>query len=137
MKQATVDYVAGNARSGGALLATIIKQFDVAFDPRRLETRDPDVFLLQMRGIEATSHLTHAGYNYPLLLYVRKKLAKIFGPYPPVTFEGEDRFDHWVAEGACPIRFNASYRTVTDLMAPGQNWQWHLPGERIPELNQQ
>jgi hypothetical protein len=35
----------------------------------------------------------------PLLIDGRKKLARMSHPYPPLTFEGEDRFDHWVAQG--------------------------------------
>ena len=35
----------------------------------------------------------------PLLLEGRKKLARMSDSYPPMTFDGEDRFDHWVALG--------------------------------------
>ncbi len=44
-------------------------------------------------------YLVHSGYELPLLIEGRKKLARMYGPYPPMTFEGEERFDHWVAEG--------------------------------------
>jgi hypothetical protein len=45
-------------------------------------------------------YLIHSGYELPLLLDGRKKLARMSDGYPPMTFDGEHRFDHWVAEGA-------------------------------------
>jgi hypothetical protein len=44
-------------------------------------------------------YLIHTGYELPLLLDGRKKLARMPDLYPPMRFDGEDRFDHWVAEG--------------------------------------
>jgi hypothetical protein len=41
---------------------------------------------------ELTSHVA----KLPLLIDGRKKLARMSDGYPPLTFEGEDRFDHWV-----------------------------------------
>ena len=44
-------------------------------------------------------YLTHTGYEFPLLLDGLKKLARMLDLYPPMTFKGEDRFEHWVAKG--------------------------------------
>jgi hypothetical protein len=44
-------------------------------------------------------YLSHTRYELPLLLEGRKKLARMSDAYPPMTFEGEHRFDHWVAKG--------------------------------------
>jgi hypothetical protein len=50
-------------------------------------------------GADKAPYLIHTGYELPLLLDGRKKLAFMSHYYPPATFEGEDRFDHWVARG--------------------------------------
>lgn len=44
-------------------------------------------------------YLAHTGYELPLLLDARKKLARMSHAYPPMKFDGEHRFDHWVAKG--------------------------------------
>jgi hypothetical protein len=69
--------------------------------------------------------LIHGGYELPLLLEGRKKLARFEDYYPPMKFKGEERFDHWVAEGVL-------HREVVDepLDPPyqtpqGQTWNGH------------
>jgi hypothetical protein len=80
-------------------LAAIVTQFNVSFDAAQLDCKDPAICLFRLRPIDRTPYLVHGGYELPLLLDGRKKLARMSGEYPPMTFKGEDRFDHWVAEG--------------------------------------
>ena len=76
-------------------IAAIIARFDVAFDHRQLEASDLVVSLFRRRSrLDKTPYLVHTGYELPLLLDGRKKLAKMSAPYPPERFDGEDRFDH-------------------------------------------
>jgi len=75
-------------------LATIISEFDVKFDPCGLE-----VGIYRWRQLRKVPYLVHTGYELPFLLEGRKKLARMGDAYPPMTFDGEDRFDHWVAQG--------------------------------------
>lgn len=86
----------------GLELAAITAAFGVSFDPTRLEIGNPDIFLYRTHSIRTAPYLVHIGYELPLLLDGRKKLAVMdAGPYPPLArFGGEERFDHWVAEGA-------------------------------------
>jgi len=75
-------------------LAAVAAEFGVRFDPGRLE-----VGLFRWRQLRRVPYLVHTGYELPLLLEGRKKLARMGRPYPPMVFDGEDRFDHWVAQG--------------------------------------
>ncbi len=80
-------------------LAKVVETFGVAFDPGALWSIQPDIWLHRLRCIDLAPYLVHTGYELPLLLDGRKKLARMVELYPPETFEGEDRFNHWVAEG--------------------------------------
>jgi hypothetical protein len=81
-------------------LAAIVATFNVSFDAAQLDSKNLDIILFRYDGIDQTPpYLTHTRYELPLLLDGRKKLARMSTTYPPMTFEGEDRFDHWVAEG--------------------------------------
>jgi hypothetical protein len=80
-------------------LAAIVAKFNVSFDTAELDSKDPDICLFRWRPRDQMPYLAHTRYELPLLLDGRKKLARMGNPYPPMTFEGEDRFDHWVAEG--------------------------------------
>jgi hypothetical protein len=101
-------------------MATIIAQFDPAFDPARLETQNPEIYLFRTRILSATPYLVHTGYELPLLLDGRKKLAGMYGPYPPMTFEGEGRFDHWVAKGILHRE-----EVLEPFNPPARRWQGH------------
>lgn len=82
----------------GDLLA-LDARFAVAFDATKIQFENPDVFLCRQHSIDAAPYLIHTGYELPLLLDGRKKLARMGEEYPPDTFEGEERFNHWVAAG--------------------------------------
>jgi hypothetical protein len=82
-------------------LAAIAAKFNVSFDAAQLDSKDLDIRLFRWRRrIDEMPYLAHTRYELPLLLDGPKKLARMVSFYPPMTFEGEDRFDHWVAEGA-------------------------------------
>jgi hypothetical protein len=80
-------------------LAAIVATFNVSFDAAQLDSKDLEISLFRWRSSDRTPYLTHTGYELPLLLEGRKKLARMLDLYPPMTFEGEDRFEHWVTKG--------------------------------------
>ena len=80
-------------------LDNIIQDFDVSFDADLLGCEEPEISLFRVQRLSALPYLVHTGYELPLLIDGRKKLARFSDVYPPSTFEGEDRFDEWVAEG--------------------------------------
>ena len=80
-------------------LAAIVAEFSITFDTEQLQCTDLDIRLFKLGRLDQTPYLIHTGFELPLLLEGRKKLARMVEAYPPMTFEGEDRFDHWVAEG--------------------------------------
>ena len=82
-----------------AELAAITATFNVSFDPAELDSKDLEINLSRWRPSDQTPYLIHTRYELPLLLEGRKKLARMSDAYPPMTFEGEDRFDHWVTKG--------------------------------------
>jgi hypothetical protein len=80
-------------------LAAIATTFNVSFDPAQLDCKDLEISLYRSRSSGRTPYLTHTRYELPLLLEGRKKLARMSDAYPPMTFEGENRFDYWVTKG--------------------------------------
>jgi hypothetical protein len=80
-------------------LSAVIGRFAVLFDPTKLPFESPDIFLSRQQRTSEAPYLIHTGYELPLLLDGRKKLARMSHEYPPDAFEGEDRFDHWVSDG--------------------------------------
>jgi hypothetical protein len=80
-------------------VAAIIARFNVGFDAAQLESQDLTIFLFRLRRAEEMPYQIHGGYELPLLLEGRKKLARFTDHYPPMTFMGEHRFDHWVSRG--------------------------------------
>jgi hypothetical protein len=80
-------------------LAAIAATFNVSFDAAQLDSKDLDISLSRSRSSDRTPYLIHTRYELPLLLDGRKKLARMSDLYPPMTFEGEDRFERWVAKG--------------------------------------
>jgi hypothetical protein len=80
-------------------LAALAARFGIELDHSLLKTANLVITLSRWHHIYEVPYLTHTGYELPLLLEGRKKLARMLDHYPPMTFSGEDRFDHWVAEG--------------------------------------
>jgi hypothetical protein len=80
-------------------VAAIVARFNVGFSTTELESQDLAIFLFRLGRADQVPYLIHGGYELPLLLEGRKKLARLDNHYPPMTFEGEHRFDHWVTRG--------------------------------------
>jgi hypothetical protein len=80
-------------------LAALAARFGVKFDRSEFASADLVIGLFRWHPLSEAPYLIHTGYELPLLLDGRKKLARMIHEYPPMTFDGEHRFDHWVAEG--------------------------------------
>lgn len=80
-------------------LTAVVTRFNVAFDAAQLHSKDLDICLFRRRWLSDAPYLVHTGYELPLLIDGRKKLARMSDTYPPMTFEGEERFDRWVRQG--------------------------------------
>jgi hypothetical protein len=123
-------------------LAAITAKFNVSFDAAQLDSKNLDIRLFQWRRIYQMPYLPHTGYELPLLLDGRKKLARMSNAYPPMTFEGEDRFDHWVAKGALHREevnepYDPPHRTSRGQTYLGHRTVYYTPkGEewRIPAM---
>jgi hypothetical protein len=121
-------------------LAAIAAKFNVSFDAAQLDSKDLDICLFRWQPNDQMPYLPHTRYELPLLLDGRKKLARMGDVYPPMTFEGEDRFDHWVAKGVLHREdvnepFDPPYRTFRGQTYLGQRTVYYTPkGEewRIP-----
>jgi hypothetical protein len=80
-------------------LAAIRRQFGAVLDDDHLESDDFVIRLFWQPRLSEAPYFIHTEYQLPLLLDGRKKLARMYHPYPPSKFDGEDRFDHWVTKG--------------------------------------
>lgn len=106
-------------------LAAIVARFNVSLDTARLDSQDLTIFLFRLRRADEVPYLIHGGYELPLLLEGRKKLARFEDYYPPMKFKGEERFDHWVTQGVLHREvvdepFDPPYQTPH-----GQTWNGH------------
>ncbi len=120
-------------------LAALVAKFDVAFDPAELDAEDLEISIFRWQRMFRAPYLVHTGYELPLLLDGRKKLACMSHGYPPATFAGEDRFEHWVAKGILhredvveafdsPAGRFLGYRTV--YYTP-QGEEWRIPARKL------
>jgi hypothetical protein len=120
-------------------LVELASRFGVGYDRSELISANIDITLFRSGGLCKAPYLIHTGYELPLLLEGRKKLARMSHHYPPVAFDGEDRFDHWVAEGAlhreeiiepfeAPIKKFLGHRTV--YYTP-KGEEWRIPASRL------
>ena len=120
-------------------LAAVTERFALAFDPTALSYQPADTFLFRAHKISEAPYLIHTGYELPLLIDGRKKLARMSHEYPPETFEGEDRFDHWVSAGVLskvefsepfdkPVQGWVGHRTVYYAIV-GE--EWRIPAIRM------
>src|SRR5262245_48323478 len=122
-----------------AELAELATRFGVTFD--RLQPGFPNLVirLFRWRRLCEAPYLIHTGYELPLLLDGRKKLARMSHEYPPMTSEGEHRFNHWVAEGLLhreeviepfdvPVKGCLGLRTV--FYTP-KGEEWRIPASKL------
>jgi hypothetical protein len=120
-------------------LTAIVAKFAVAFDPAQLQAQELDIKLFRWRRVFDAPYLIHTGYELPLLLDGRKKLARMLHAYPPATFDGEERFEHWVAKGVLhreevvepwdrPARKYLGHRTV--YYTP-KGEEWRIPASKL------
>ena len=82
-----------------AQLDELRARFNVKFDRSEFKSADLIIELFRWQGPDEEPYLIHTGYELPLLLDGRKKLARMSHAYPPMRFNGEHRFDHWAAMG--------------------------------------
>ncbi|HTP82185.1 MAG TPA: hypothetical protein VMQ11_04535 [Alphaproteobacteria bacterium] len=124
---------------GDEQLAAVVAKFDARFDPKPLNIDDLVISLFPWRRNQDAPYLIHTGYELPLLLEGRKKLARMSHPYPPGTFEGEDRFDDWVAKRVLhreeviepfgrPMNGYLGHRTVY-YTTRGE--EWRIPASKL------
>jgi hypothetical protein len=78
---------------------TLCEALGISLDWAALDFPDREFIVQSIQSIQEAPYLIHTGYELPLLLDGRKKLARFAAAYPPMSFEGEERFDHWVAAG--------------------------------------
>jgi hypothetical protein len=114
-------------------LAALTERVGVGLDRSLLESTNLVVMLHRWHRLREVPYLVHTGYELPLLLEGRKKLARMSDTYPPMTFDGGDRFDHWVATGLLhreevlepfdsPVRGCLGSRTVYYTLK-GEEWR--------------
>jgi hypothetical protein len=116
-------------------LAALAQRFGVAF-----EGGGRDVALFRWRGASKPPYLVHTGYELPLLLDGRKKLARFSDAYPPHQHYWEDAYDRFVAQGALHKevdveRYDPPLRHPDGRDFEGLRTVWYTPkGEewRIP-----
>jgi hypothetical protein len=76
-------------------VAAVTRHLGLAFDPERRET-----FLYRWTDAREVPYLVHTNYELVLMIEGRKQFARMGGEYyPPDRYEGEDRFDRYVAQG--------------------------------------
>jgi hypothetical protein len=120
-------------------LAALTARFGVGLDRSLLESANLVIRFRRWQRLCEAPYLIHTGYELPLLLDGRKKLARMSDWYPPMTFDGEDRFDHWVAEGLLhreevlepfdsPVRGCLGNRTVYYTL---KGEEWRIPASKL------
>jgi hypothetical protein len=120
-------------------LAAVVAGFAARFERSQFGSADLTIGLFRWRGLFEVPYLVHTGYELPLLLEGRKKIARFSHEYPPETFEGEHRFDHWVDQGVLhreeviepfdePIKSFLGLRTV--YYTP-KGEEWRIPALRL------
>lgn len=120
-------------------LALLVTRLGVAFDRSQFESSDLEFRLRQCVARDRAPYLIHTGYELPLLLDGGKKLAHFSDSYPPMTFHGEDRFDHWVATGHlhkeeliepfdAPIK---RWRGIRRVYYAPKGEEWRIPAHKL------
>lgn len=106
-------------------LAAIVERFGLAFAPASHAEQRADIFLFRQGRSSAAPYLIHDGYELPLLLDGRKKLARMVRDNPASRLEGEDRFDDYVAAGLLSKEVSDDQHVY--YAARGEEW-------RIPSM---
>jgi hypothetical protein len=120
-------------------LAKLIAQFDARFDRSEFKSLDLEVELFRCDRSGEVPYLIHTRYELPLLLEGRKKLARMSHLYPPMTFDGEHRFDQRVNQGLlhrevliepfeAPAKGYLGSRTV--FYTP-KGEEWRIPAHKL------
>jgi hypothetical protein len=112
----------------GADIAAIRKRFNVAFDASQHEV----VLFKADEPDKEIPYLVHTGYELPLLLDGRKKLARFHDEYPPHEHGREEQFDRFVAEGLLHKevdveRFDKPHRRRSGRVIEGLRTAWYTP----------
>jgi hypothetical protein len=108
-------------------LAALSQRFGVTF-----EAGGRDVALLRRHSTREPPYLVHTGYELPLLLDGRKKLARFHHEYPPHQHGWEDAFDRFVAERVLHKEvdvepFDRPHRHASGLVFEGLRTAWYTP----------
>lgn len=120
-------------------LDAVSARFAAALDLGGLQAPRIDVFLEREDQRPDPPYLIHTGYELPLLLDGRKKLARMSHEYPPDSFWGEEAFEKWVAAGVLhreevrepfdePVRDWLGSRTV--YYTP-KGEEWRIPAMKL------
>src|SRR5262249_28296764 len=103
-------------------ITAIVSAFDT-FDPRQIADADLEISIFRwLPPLFEVPYLVHTGYELPLLLDGRKKLACMTHYCPPATFPGEERFDHLVANG-----FLHREEVVVEVSEIPTRWVYYTP----------
>lgn len=108
-------------------LAALSQRFGVTFD-----SGDRDVALLRWLSTREPPYLVHTGYELPLMLDGRKKLARFHHEYPPHDHGWEDQFDRFVEQGLLHKEvdvepFEKPHRTAGGHVFEGLRTAWYTP----------
>jgi hypothetical protein len=120
-------------------LTKLVAHLGVKFDRSEFKPTDLTVELFRWEPLNEAPYLIHTRYELPLLLEGRKKLARMTHAYPPMTFDGEHRFDYWVGAGTLhrkviiepfdvPAKGYLGTRTV--LYTP-KGEEWRIPTHNL------
>lgn len=110
-------------------LAAISRRFGVPFD-----AGDREVALLSWHSIREIPYLVHTGYELPLLLDGRKRLARFHHEYPPHDHGGEEQFDHFEVQGLLHKEvdiepFGKPHRHASGHVWDGVRTAWYTSSE--------
>jgi hypothetical protein len=119
----------------GDQIAAIVSAFGT-FDPRQLDdvAAEIEIRLYRLPGTIEVPYLVHTGWELPLLLEGRKKLAIFSDWYPSPLFDCEEAFDRWVADGALhkeviDVPFEKTTKWLGDRTVyyalKGEEWRIH------------
>jgi hypothetical protein len=109
-------------------IAAIRHRFSVAFEAGQHEV----VLFKADEPDKDPPYLAHTGYELPLMLDGRKKLANMYFEYPPHRHPHEDQFDRFVAKGLLHKEvdvepFDRPVRSITGKIFEGVRTAYYTP----------